>query len=327
MDELTAIRVFVKVAEAGSFSEAGRRLDMATSSVSRQINALEESLGVRLFKRSTRNLVLTEAGQTYLVSVNPALRQLELARRSAHSYQRTISGSIRVHVRTSAGTEVIVPALSSFLERYPDIEIDITLTDERVDLLANGVDVAVWLGKLEDSSMVARSLSGSKRLVCGSPDYLRRYGIPSKPEDLLHHSCLIYQQLNYSKEWRFRKGDESITVPVTGRLRTSNSVVLMAGAKQGLGLVMLQDWMVRKSEEDGVLQTVLRDYEAFPTESDTSLYVVYPQRQGLPLKVRVFIDFLVQLFDPDWQASHETDVPVAAQSAKPASNDGAKAKR
>lgn len=297
MDELAAIRVFARVAKAGTFSEAARQLDMSTSSVSRQINALEESLGIRLFKRSTRNLVLTEAGETYLASIDPALKQLELARRTALSYQRTISGAIRFHARTSAGTEVIVPALSEFFARYPDIEIDITLTDERVDLLANGIDVAVWLGKLEDSSMVARNLSGSRRVICGSPAYLRRHGIPRKPDDLLQHSCLVYLQHNYLKDWRFQKDGQSFTIPVTGKLRTPNSVVLMEGAKQGLGLVMLQGWMVRKSVQEGSLQTVLEEYEAYPTEADTALYIVYPHRHGLPLKVRVFIDFLVQLFD------------------------------
>jgi len=303
MDELAAIRVFARVARAGTFSEAARQLDMSTSSVSRQINALEESLGIRLFKRSTRNLVLTEAGETYLTSIDPALKQLELARRTALSYQRTISGSIRFHARTSAGTEVIVPALSEFFIRYPDIEIDITLTDERVDLLANGIDVAVWLGKLEDSSMVARNLSSSRRVICGSPAYLQRHGIPRKPDDLLQHSCLVYLQHNYLKDWRFQKNGQSFVIPVTGKLRTPNSVVLMEGAKQGLGLVMLQGWMVRKSVQEGSLQAVMEDYDAYPTEADTALYIVYPHRHGLPLKVRVFIDFLVQLFDPESQAS------------------------
>ncbi|MGH8810993.1 MAG: LysR family transcriptional regulator [Advenella sp.] len=303
MDELAAIRVFARVARAGTFSEAARQLDMSTSSVSRQINALEESLGIRLFKRSTRNLVLTEAGETYLTSIDPALKQLELARRTALSYQRTISGSIRFHARTSAGTEVIVPALSEFFIRYPDIEIDITLTDERVDLLANGIDVAVWLGKLEDSSMVARNLSSSRRVICGSPAYLQRHGIPRKPDDLLQHSCLVYLQHNYLKDWRFQKDGQSFVIPVSGKLRTPNSVVLMEGAKQGLGLVMLQGWMVRKSVQEGSLQAVMEDYDAYPTEADTALYIVYPHRHGLPLKVRVFIDFLVQLFDPESQAS------------------------
>ncbi|MBV7482131.1 LysR family transcriptional regulator [Bordetella sp. BOR01] len=302
MDELAAIRVFTFVAEAGSFSEAGRRLGMSTSSVSRQISSLEESIDVRLFKRSTRNLVLTEAGQTYLASVAPALRQLELARRTAHAYQRKISGSICVHARMSAGAEVIVPALPLFFEQYPDVEIDIALTDERVDLLSHGVDVAVWLGTLDDSNMVARQLSESRRVVCASPGYLARHGIPGKPEDLVHHSCLIYQQHNYLKEWRFRKGSELISTPVSGRLRTSNSAALITGAKGGLGLVMLQGWMVRKSVQEGLLQTVLSDYEAYPTDQDTSLYVVYPHRDRLPLKVRVFVDFLVQLFAPEANA-------------------------
>ena len=297
MDELAAIRVFISVAESGSFSEAARRLGMSTSSVSRQVGALEEWMDVRLFKRTTRSFSLTEAGENYLASVAPALRQLEVAKRNAHAYQDTVSGAIRVHMRASAGTEVIVPALSSFFALYPDIEIELTLTDERIDLLDNGVDVAVWLGRLDDSSMVARRLSGSTRVVCASPEYLRRFGIPEKPVDLVHHRCLLYLKHSYSKAWHFRKGDESFSVPVTGPLRTPDSAVLMAGAKQGLGLVLLQDWMVRQAVEAGQLQPVLSEYEAYPTEQQTSLYVVYPHRHRVPRKVRVFIDFLVQLFE------------------------------
>lgn len=299
INELAAIRIFITVTESGSFSEAARRLGISTSSVSRQVGTLEELIEVRLFKRSTRNLILTEAGHAYLAAVSPAVRELELARRNAHAYQRTVSGAIRVHVRASAGTEVLVPALSTFFEQYPEIEIDLTLTDERVDLLSNEVDVAVWLGELEDSSLVARKLSGSRRIVCASPAYLQRYGVPATPEDLKNHSCLLYLRHNYSKEWHFRHGDESFSIPVSGRLRTPDSAVLMAASKQGLGLVLLQDWMVQKSIEQGLLQAVLTDYEAFPTEQYTSLYVVYPHRQRVPLKVRVFIDFLVQLFGSD----------------------------
>lgn len=302
MDELAAIRIFMAVAESGSLSEAARRLGMSTSSVSRQISALENWVDVRLFKRTTRSLSLTEAGESYLASVTPAVRELEQARINARSYQHTVNGSIRVHVRASAGTEVIVPALSTFFARYPDIEIELTLTDDRIDLLDRGVDVAVWLGKLDDSNMVARELSSSNRVICGSPEYLARHGIPQHPDDLVHHSCLVYLKHNYSKEWHFRKGKQSFCIPVSGRLRTPDSAVLMAGAKQGLGLVMLQRWMARTAIEAGELQVVLSDYEASPTEQPTSLYVVYPHRNRVPLKVRVFIDFLVELFDTSAQA-------------------------
>lgn len=244
-------------------------------------------------------LVVAEAGEAYLAAAAPALRELELAKRNAHSFQHKVSGAIRVHVRASAGTEVIVPALSSFFASYPDVEIELVLTDERIDLLGHGVDVAVWLGKLDDSNMVARELSGSKRVVCASPAYLQRAGIPHHPEDLVDHSCLLYLRHNYSKEWHFKKGDTSFRIPVSGVLRTPDSAVLMAGAKQGLGLVLLQSWMVRKAVAAGQLQIVLPDYEPSPTEQQTSLYVVYPHRNRIPQKVRVFIDFLVQLFEAD----------------------------
>lgn len=297
MDELSAIRIFITVAEASSFSGAGRQLDMSTSSVSRQIRALEEYIDVRLFKRTTRNIVLTEAGEAYLRSVMPAVHGLELARRIANEHQDKVSGLIKLHARASAGTEVIVPALSSFFKLYPEIEIDLTLTDDRFDLLSNGVDLAVWLGKLDDSSMVARELSGSKRLVCGSPAYLNKFGVPESPQDLAKHNCLLYLKHNYSKVWHFTKGDDSFQIPVSGPLRTPDSAVLMAGVRQGLGLALLQHWMVRDLISSGQLKTVLTDYEVSPTEQQTSLYVVYPHRERIPQKVRVMIEFLVKLFD------------------------------
>jgi len=303
MDELSAIRIFMTVAEVGSLSEASRRLGMSTSSVSRHISALEEYIDVRLFKRTTRNLVLTEAGEMYLQSVSPVIRELEMARRKAHGYQDQVSGLIKLHVRASAGTEVIVPALSSFFKLYPDIEIDLSLTDEKVDLLSHGVDIAVWLGKLDDSNMVARKLSGSRRVVCGSPSYLEKFGVPSSPEDLAKHHCLVYLKHNYSREWHFKKGDVSYRIPVAGPLRTPDSAVLMAGVRQGLGLALLQHWMVRDSIHAGLLQTVLTEYEVSPTEQQTSLYVVYPHRERIPQKIRVLIDFLVALFDSNPTAS------------------------
>lgn len=296
MDELAAMRIFVKVAETGSFSEVARQTDMSTSSISRQINGLEEFLGVRLLNRSTRHLALTEAGQQYLSSIAPLLHGIELARRTATSHQRGIKGSIKVHARTSAGAEVIVPALPRFLEQYPDLSVDITLTDERADLLAEGIDLAVWLGNLEDSSMIARRLSTSRRLVCGSPAYFQRFGVPMVPQDLLHHNCLVYRSNHYTGGWRFLKNGESITIPVNGNLKTANGAVLMSCAKNGLGLALLQDWMVKNSQKEGLLQTVLTDFAVFPTDYDTSLYVVYPHKEGLSRRVRLFIDFLVDLF-------------------------------
>lgn len=296
MDELSAIRLFVRVAEAGSFSEVARQTDLSTSSVTRQINHLEASLGVRLIKRSTRHLALTEAGHHYLSQISPLLNELELIKRSAASHDQTIRGVIRVHARNSAGSEILVPALPQFLERYPDVSVDLTLTDERRDLLAEGVDLGIWLGKLQDSNYVARSLSSSSRLVCGSPEYFQRRGIPTVPDDLLAHNCLVYKSVHYSNEWRFRKGQQSTVVAVSGNLTTSNSSVLIASAKNGLGLVVLQDWMVRNSIREGSLNAVLTDYEVSPTGDDAQLFLVYPHKEGVSRKVRVFIDFVVALF-------------------------------
>jgi DNA-binding transcriptional LysR family regulator len=296
MDELAAMRAFAKVVEAGSFSEVARQTDMSISSILRQVNGLEEVLGVRLLKRSTRQLAMTEAGQQYFRNVSSILHEIEAAKRAASTYQEGLKGTIKIHARTSAGTEMIVPALPHFLAQYPELQIDITLTDERADLLSEGIDLAIWLGNLEDSSMVARQLSSSRRLVCASPEYFKRNGVPESPQDLLQHNCLVFRSNHYSDGWRFRKDGESVTIPVAGNLKTANGAVLMTCAKNGLGIVLLQDWMVRSAKKEGLLQTALTDFEVFPTDYDTTLYVVYPHKDGLPHKVRVFIDFLMALF-------------------------------
>ena len=296
MDELAAIKIFAKVAESKSFSTVARQFDMSVSSISRQINSLETSLGVRLLNRTTRQLALTEAGEHYYKDISKVLQALEEAKIEASAYQDSIRGRIRVHACNSAGAEILVPALPDFLKQFPEVVVDITLTDERVDLVAEKVDIALWLGNLDDSSMVARRVSPSHRVVVGSPDYFSRYGVPKKPEDLEQHNCLVYSRSHYLDEWRFLKDGQTVRIPVSGNLKTSTAGVLMTSAKQGLGLAVMQEWSVRAACAQGLLKTVLTDYDVHPTDYDTALYLVYPHRQMMPSKIRAFINFLMPLF-------------------------------
>lgn len=295
MDELSAIRIFSKVAEAGSLSIVSRQLGMSPSSISRQISNLESELGVRLIHRTTRQLALTETGQKYYEDISIALKSFEDAKRGATSCQEGIRGRISMHCATSAGSDVIIPALPDFLAKHPDLDIDITLTDERVSLVAENVDLAIWLGNLADSSMVGRLLSPSRRALVASYDYLSRHGLPTDPKELLKHNCLSFNQSHYQKEWSFRKNGQTVRIPISGNLSSNNAMVLKAATVRGLGLALLQDWMVRDSCAKGLLQKVLPEYEITPTNYDTSLYLVYPHRRQ-PSKVRALIDFLVPLF-------------------------------
>ena len=296
MDELNLNRAFIQVVDSGSFSAAARHLNTSVTSVARQVSSLEAMLGVRLLNRTTRKQSLTEVGQLYYSKLTDILRQVESVKREVSSYQEAVKGCLRVHLRNSVGSQMIVPALPQFLARHTDVTLDVTLTDERADLVALGIDVAVWLGHLEDSSMIARRLGPSRRVVCASPAYLEQHGCPKTPHDLAEHNCLVYRAKNYDHVWRLTKGGETIEVPVSGNLQTDSSAVLLTSAINGLGLVLVQEVMAREAISKGELLPVLSDYQVSPTEADTALYAVYPQTRRLSPKTRAFIDFLVTLF-------------------------------
>lgn len=297
MEELAAMRVYLKVAASGSFSDVARELGVSVSSVTRQVNTLEKALGVRLLSRSTRQLALTEAGSEYCRHVALIVRDVENARRAAIAHQEQVKGTINVHAVASAGAEIIVPALRQFLEEHTQLRINLTLTDEKADLLSKGIDVAVWLGNLPNSSLVARTLNMSQRLVCASPEYFERYGVPKVPQDLLNHNCLVYRSLEYLGRWRFLKDGESTTVEVAGNVQSGNGAVLLECARNGMGIAVMPTWMARSSREQGRLQVALTEYQVLPAEhDDTAIYVVYPHRERLPPKVRLFVDFLIEIF-------------------------------
>ncbi|MGO8080309.1 LysR family transcriptional regulator [Rhizobium ruizarguesonis] len=295
MDELGNIKTFIDVVECGSFSAAARRRDTTVSTILRQVKALEDELGVRLLNRTTRSNSLTEPGANFYERARTVVSELRSAKQEASSFQTTVKGLLRVCLRISA-SRVILPALPAFLERHPDLVLDVMLSDERLDLVAHKIDVGVWLGHLEDSRIVARRLTPSKRVICASPAYLAKRGVPSTPQEITQHNCIIYQGSIYQDLWRFTKGDEQIDVTVHGNLRTNTSPVLVAAVLSGMGLAVLQEFTVRSALADGTLKQIFPEYEVSPTDVDTGVYAVYPNAKGMTRKTRVFIDFLVNLF-------------------------------
>lgn len=295
MDEFTRIQTFIRVVEAGSFSAAARDVS-STSSVARQVKSLEDELGVRLLNRSTRSLSLTEPGRRFYERAIAIANDLGNAKSEAKSFQESVKGVLRLSIRVSAGTTMIVPALPDFMARYPDLSLDIALTDERRDLVANNIDVAVWMGHLPDSEIVARRLSPSQRIVCGSRAYFAKHGVPRTPEDLRRHNCLLYTARSYGTRWAFTREGRQDEIEVQGSLRTDNALVLLSAALSDIGLIVVNEWMVRRDIAEGRLQRVLEDYEVNPRPGDAELYAVYPSSRGLSRKVRVFVDFLVDLF-------------------------------
>lgn len=295
MDRLAALEAFVKVAETQSFSEAARRLRASKSVVSRQIAALEAELGVRLFQRTTRSMTLTEAGRGYFERASRILADLEDANLSVSQLQAAPRGQLRVNAPMSFGLLHLAPALPDFLLRYPDVDVDLTMNDRFVDLIDEGFDLAVRVGKLEDSSLVARKLAPVRRVVCASPDYLKERGTPQTPDDLTHHACLCYSNLSMAHEWRFvtEKG-EPWPVEVKGRLNVNNGDALKIAALRGLGFVNLPTFIVGSELQAGTLVSVLDQF----TPQDATLSAVYPHSRHLSPKVRAFVDFLAERFGP-----------------------------
>ncbi len=295
MDELGRIKTFIKVVEAGSFSAVARH-EMSVSSVARQVKSLEDELGVRLLNRNTRNLSLTEPGRRFYERVCVIANDLGRAKQEASSFHDSAKGMLRVSLRISAGAAMIVPALPRLFQSYPELTIDVKLTDQRCDLIAENIDVAVWIGELPDTDIVARRLSPSRRLLCASPEYLRRYGRPGRPADLAQHNCLLFTVPGYYDHWVLCKDGQSEKVPVSGNLKTDSSIALLSSALSHMGLIVVHEWMVRMYIEQGRLVRVLEDYEVKPIATEAELHVLYPSSRGLSLKVRVFVDFLVELF-------------------------------
>ncbi|QUT07820.1 LysR family transcriptional regulator [Sphingobium phenoxybenzoativorans] len=297
MNELAELRTFVAVVENGSFSKTARQTGRSTSSIARQVSALEDRLGISLLHRTTRQQGLTDGGAAFYEGAIKVLSSLDNLQRDVSAYQSELKGVLRAQIRASAALSIIAPELPRFLEQYPDIKLNLVLADEQVDLVANGLDVAVWLGHLNDSGLIARRLSANKRILCGSPAYFERYGEPKHPSDLQQHNCLLYRAVNYGNLWRFEKGDEKLEVHVAGNLESENGSILLTSCINGVGLFVAQEWMLRGPVRDGRLRPVLTDYIINPSnDNDTALHVVWPPTKKLSPKARAFIDFLVSLF-------------------------------
>lgn len=295
MDELSRIQTFINVVEAGSFSAAARHVS-SVSSVTRQVKSLEDELGVQLLHRNARGLSLTEPGRRFYDRVRGVAHDLRNAKSEAQSFQDTVKGVLRVALRVATGPTFIVPALPRFLARYPELTLEVSLTDERRDLVVHDIDVAVWMGHLPDSDIVARRLTPGSRFVCGSPAYFDRKGIPQQPADLLAHDCLVHSAFSYTNHWEFTKDGHTQEILVHGRLRSDNGLVLLSSALAGIGLYIAQDWMIRLPVSRGQLVKVLDGFTVNPRPGTAELYAVYPSSRAMSRKVRAFVDFLVELF-------------------------------
>ena len=292
-DELNKLRVFTQVVEAGGFSAVARAADVAPSSISRQINELEQQLGVRLFNRTTRKLSLTEAGQIYYERVLKVISAADEARLAIAELGQP-TGILRFTAPTGIGREVMITAIPAFLAQYPGIRVVASMTDAMVDIITENIDVAIRVGQLADSTLKARKIGTSKRIVCASKNYLKQHGEPRKPADLEHHACITWREHPGHNVWAFKSKRGLEKVKVTGPFFARSADSLVAAAVAGMGMVLLPDWNLGEELRVGKLKVVLTNYESVPANS--AIWAVHAHEKFVPPKIRAFIDFLIQRF-------------------------------
>jgi DNA-binding transcriptional LysR family regulator len=292
MSQLEGIEYFVRTVEAGSFAAAARRFGVTPSAVSRQVARLEDDLGVPLLARTTRSLSLTHDGQAFHARCLRVLEELGEARDALARVRKKPAGVLRVDAPVALGRAVFAPRLPEFLERYPDIDVELTLRDQLIDPVVEGSDVLVRIGPPRDSSLIARHLGHSRLVLCGAPSYLRKRGIPNRPADLARHECLSYLRPDGRQCWRFRSGEQLLEIVPLGHLQVNDAGVLATHAVAGRGLVMMFDFLVADAIARGELVAVLEPYAPPPWP----IHALYPKNRHLVPKVGAFLDFLGEVF-------------------------------
>lgn len=290
MDDFGVIPVFVAVVETGGFSSAARRLGVSKSAVSKRITQLEDKLGVRLLYRTTRQLSLTEAGEYYFANAVKALAYASEAEDSVTQLQAIPQGRLRISAPMSFGRLHIAPLIPKFMAQYPSIHVDLVMDDRVIDMVEGGFDVAVRVGDLPDSTLIARPLAPMRYVICASPEYAKTHILPRTPAELSEHSCLLFSYTG--SEWDFIYQGKIERVRVAGTYQANNSEALREALMHGLGIARIPTFVVGPDIANGRLVQLLNEYD-MPTRT---FYAVFPKRQHLPAKVRVFTDFVVAHF-------------------------------
>jgi len=299
VDRIGDIALFLRVLDLGSISAAARSLDLSVAVASQRLKRLERDLGVRLLHRTTRRLHATPEGAALAEQGRPLVEDLEALTGGLRQAGTEISGTLRVTASASFGRQYLSPLLPEFLALHPRVKLSINLTDQMVDLVSSGFDLAIRIGALDDSSLVARKLAVNHRVLCASPDYVRRHGLPRTPQELAEHECvLLVGSQGRQDVWRFGDGaGGEIVVRVRGRMETNYGELVRDSVVAGLGIAIHSSWHVSRDFREGKLVQVLADYPL----ADSGIYAVMPQRRLVPPRVRAFVDFLAEKFaDPPW---------------------------
>jgi len=292
LENLPDMVVFARVVDAGSFSGAARQLGLTPSAVSRQVARLEGVLRVRLLERTTRKLRLTEAGSAAFTRCQALVAAAREVMALSDSQSATPRGLVRVSMPKAFGRQVVHPLMPSFLARYPEVDVQLIITDRTVNLFEESVDLAIRITDAPPPGLAGRPLTTIRHLVCASSQYLAAHGTPAHPRDLAQHSCLYLGEDDRDRHWRFQKGAEEATVRVSGRYVANHSEVRLDGARQHLGIASLPEFTAREALATAELVTVLDDWE-HKTNYAGMAWLLYPPNRFLAAKLRVWIDFLV----------------------------------
>lgn len=300
MDRFREMRCLVAVVESGSFVAAGELLRMSKAAVSRSVIGLETRLGARLLQRTTRRLSLTEAGRAYYGHCKQILADLDEADRAVGVVTGHPVGRLRINAPFSFGTLYLAPLWGAFMEQYPDLELEVSLSDRIVDVVEEGFDVVIRISRLQDSTLVYRRLASTRILLCASPEYLARHGRPTSVEELARHPVIAYTYATRGDVWRFATPDGPREVQTRPRMRTNNGDTCRAVALAHQGLVLQPDFLVGTDLAEGRLVELLPDCRG----PEIGVYAVYPSRKHLSVKIRVLVDFLAAAFErPPWSGA------------------------
>jgi DNA-binding transcriptional LysR family regulator len=294
----------VLLAKKASLSATARELNITPPAVTKRLAQMEQRLGVRLVNRTTRKVSLTSEGELYLAHATNILAEIREMEDIVTSSRTAPKGQLRVNATLGFGRTTIAPLISEFVQRYPDVEVQLQLTDRPINLVEEAFDLGIRFGELPDTRLSARRIMSNRRFLCASPAYLKQSGHPRTPADLVRHRCIIHRQNDDAHGvWRLVKGRKTEPVKVSGTLSSNDGDVVLGWALDGHGILMRSEWDLAKYLESGRLQVVLKDYKLAPAD----LFVFYPSRRNMSAKVRAFIDFLVGTFNPG-----ESDAPKNA---------------
>lgn len=299
MDRLQAIRLFVRVVDLGSFSKAAADLGIGQPSATKQVAQMEKQLGARLLHRSTHGVTPTEVGALYYEKCKLIVHHLEEADSVAALQQSQVQGGLRISTSVAFGRRVLAPLVMRFMEQHPLLQVELTVDDRYVNLVEQGIDVAIRMGRLADSTLGARYLGTSPWVVVAAPDYLQRRGTPAEPSELSAHDALVYTTVQGDARWQFTTpGGDPLVVPVRGFLRSNNLSTLLAAARKGMGVAVLPWYVAHTSVQAGAVRPLLQEW-TLPAQE---IHAVYPSPNLVPAKVRSFVAWLEGRFGPSWWA-------------------------